>query len=184
MKRIFVLFLILCTLLPALPLFTSCAESDEVITLYVYNWGEYISDGSEGSYNTNAEFEKYMKRVYGKKVEVNYSTYSSNEDMYAKLVSGAAVYDVVIPSDYMVARLIDENMLRPLDKTNIKGLENIDLSSIIDTEYPYYDPKGAYSVPYTYGTVGIIYNTEIVDEADIGSWDLMWNKDYTGNILH
>ncbi len=183
MKRLLAMLLILCTVCPLLFALSSCTAGDEVITLYVYNWGEYISDGSEGSYNTNAEFEKYMERVYGQKVKVNYSTYSSNEDMYAKLVSGAAVYDVVIPSDYMVARLIEEDMLLKLNKQNIKGLENIDLSAIIDSEYPYYDPKGEYSVPYTYGTVGIIYNAEQVDEADLGGWDLMWNEKYSGNIL-
>lgn len=184
MKRLITVLLLLCTLSMLLPLFSACAESDEVVTLYVYNWGEYISDGSEGSYDTNAEFEKwYAANNPGKKVKVNYSTFSSNEDMYAKLVSGAAVYDVVIPSDYMVARLIDEGMLRKLNKENINGLENIDLSAIIDTAYPYYDPTGEYSVPYTYGTVGIIYNSEMVKDADLGSWDLMWNKDYQGNIL-
>ena len=183
MKKLLAMLLILCTVCPLLFALSSCNAGDEVITLYVYNWGEYISDGSEGSYNTNKEFEKYMERVYGQKVEVNYSTYSSNEDMYAKLVSGAAVYDVVIPSDYMVARLIEEERLLKLNKQNIKGLENVDLSAIIDTEYPYYDPKGEYSVPYTYGTVGIIYNAEKVDEADLGGWDLMWNEKYSGNIL-
>ena len=175
---------ILLFVLIALPVFAfaSCGNRDTV-TLYVYNWGEYISDGSEGSYNTNAAFETWYYETYGERVKVNYSTYSSNEDMYAKLSGGASKYDVIIPSDYMIARMIEENMLHPLNKENIPNLVNIDLEQVFGDEAPFYDPKQAYSVPYTYGTVGIIYNTKMVDEADIGSWDLMWNTKYKGNIL-
>ena len=71
-------------------------------TLYVYNWGEYISDGSEGSLDVNAAFEDYCREELGLNVTVNYSTFSSNEDMYAKINSGSATYDVIVPSDYMI----------------------------------------------------------------------------------
>ena len=81
------------------------------VTLNVYNWGEYISDGSDGSLDTIHAFEDWYESTYGQKVKVNYSTYASNEDLYAKLKSGAVSYDVIIPSDYMIARLKDEGMM-------------------------------------------------------------------------
>ncbi len=182
MKKIIVLCLAVAMLALLLPLLSSCGGTDTV-TLYVYNWGEYISDGSEGSLDTNAAFEEWYEREYGVRVKVNYSTYSSNEDMYAKISSGAANYDIVIPSDYMIARMIEEGLLRELDLSNIPNLQNIDYSVMFGDKTPYYDPTNAYSVPYTYGTVGIIYNKTMVDEADLGSWDIMWNEKYTGNVL-
>ena len=149
------------------------------LTLNVYNWGEYISDGSEDSYDTVKEFERWYQDTYGQKVRVNYDTYASNEDMYAKLSSGAVSYDVVIPSDYMIARMADEGMLLELNFDNIPNYEFIDESF----RGLYYDPENLYSVPYTYGIVGIIYNANEVDPADAGSWDLMWNEKYSGRIL-
>ena len=89
---------------------SACGSSDE-LTLNVYNWGEYISDGSEGSFDTIREFENWYEETYGQAVKVNYDTYASNEDMYNKISSGAVSYDVIIPSDYMVAKMIDEEML-------------------------------------------------------------------------
>ena len=184
MKRLISLLLAACLFAFSLPLFSSCKrENGETVTLYVYNWGEYISDGSEGSLDVNAAFEEWYKETYGVNVEVNYSTFSSNEDMYAKLDSGATSYDVVIPSDYMIARMIEEGMLRPLNFDNIPNAQYIDNEALFQGQAPYYDTESAYSVPYTYGTVGIIYNTEMVDEQDIGSWDIMWNETYQGNIL-
>ena len=172
-----IVLILLCLSLAA------CGKGGEVVTLYVYNWGEYISDGSEGSLDVNAAFEEWYEQTYGVRVEVNYSTFSSNEDMYTKLSSGATKYDIVVPSDYMVARMIKEGMLRPLNFENIPNIVNIDSEALFGGKAPYYDEENAYSVPYTYGTVGIIYNTTIVDEADIGSWDIMWNERYQGNIL-
>lgn len=149
-------------------------------TLYVYNWGEYISDGSEDSLDVNAAFEDYCREELGRNVTVNYSTFASNEDLYAKLSSGAVAYDVIIPSDYMIARLAAEGLLAEL-----KPEENIPNYSNISDEFKdlYYDPENLYSVPYTFGTVGVIWNTEMVDEEDTGSWNLMWNEKYAGNIL-
>ncbi len=185
MKRFLAILFLVVLCAPMTFLFSSCGEggSGDVKTLYVYNWGEYISDGSEGSYDTNAEFEKWYEKTYGEKVKVNYSTYASNEDMYAKLSAGAAAYDVVIPSDYMIARMITEGMLRKINKENVPNLEYVNLEMLFDDDNPYYDPTNEYSVPYTYGTVGIIYNTTRVSEEDIGSWDLMWNEKYKGDIL-
>ena len=182
------LSLILVLLLLLLSAATLCGCSDgsgsATKTLYVYNWGEYISDGSEGTLDSNEAFEEWYYETYGERVIVNYSTYSSNEDMYAKLSGGAVSYDVIVPSDYMIQRLIEEDMLAPLDFDNIPNVANI-LPEFYgeDAEYDYYDKGSLYSVPYFYGMVGIIYNTTMVDEEDIGSWDLMWNEKYKGNIL-
>ena len=182
MKRLLVLCLAASLLALLLPLLASCGGMDTV-TLYVYNWGEYISDGTEGSLDVNAAFSEWYEQTYGVRVKVNYSTYSSNEDMYAKISSGAANYDIVIPSDYMIGRMISEGLLRKLNFSNIPNIENIDNSVMFGDKTPYYDPENAYSVPYTYGTVGIIYNKTMVDEADLGSWDIMWNEKYQVNVL-
>lgn len=151
----------------------------DTLTLNVYNWGEYISDGSEGSFDTIREFETWYQEAYGQKVKVNYTTFASNEDMYSKISSGAVSYDVVIPSDYMIARMAQEGMLLPLN------FENIPNYAYIDDSFKglYYDPENQYSVPYTYGIVGVIYNANVVDEADAQGWDLLWNEKYAGSIL-
>ena len=154
--------------------------SKKTVVLNVYNWGEYISDGSEDSYDTNREFEIYCKEELGLNVKVNYVTYTSNEDLYAKLSAGAVSYDVIIPSDYMIARLANEGLLEELDFSNIPNSETA-ISD--DFKGLYYDPEDKYSVPYTYGMVGVIYDANRVDEADIGDWDLMWNDKYAGQIV-
>ena len=177
MKRS-VALLVAVVLLCALAL-TGCGSSSKALTLNVYNWGEYISDGSEDSFDTIKEFEKWYQETYGQKVKVNYTTFASNEDMYAKLSSGAVSFDVVVPSDYMIARMRENNMLLPLDFKNIPNYEYIDESF----RGLYYDPNDEYTVPYTYGVVGVIYNAEVVDEADANGWDLLWNEKYKGNIL-
>ena len=176
---------ILVLLMGALCL-SSCGNQEKAVggdtTLYVYNWGEYISDGSEDSLNSNAAFEEYCKEELGLNVKVNYSTYSSNEDLYAKLSGGSVSYDVVIPSDYMIARLAAEGLLHELNPK-----ETVPNYSYIDDRFKglYYDENEIWSVPYTYGTVGMIYNTAIVDprDEDLGSWSLMWDETYAGNIL-
>lgn len=179
MKRILSAFTACFLLIFELLLLASCGseqaqEKQQVRgTINVYNWGEYISDGSEGSFDVNAAFTEATG------IKVNYTTYASNEDMYAKLKSGATGYDVIIPSDYMIKRLLDEGMLEKLDFENIPNYKYISE----DFHNPYYDPTNEYTVPYTYGMVGIIYNTSRVDEEDTGSWDLMWNEKYKGDIL-
>lgn len=182
MKKYVIICLALVCLCLMVPLLCAC-DGGETVTLYVYNWGEYISDGSEDSLDVNAAFEEWYESTYGVRVKVNYSTYSSNEDMYAKLSSGATNYDIVVPSDYMIARMIDEGLLRVLNMENIPNAEYIDYSAMFGNGLPYYDPTYQYSVPYTYGTVGIIYNKTMVNEADLGTWDIMWNEKYTGNVL-
>ena len=181
--------LLLALLLVALPLLgmTACEKAGgETVTLYVYNWGEYISDGSEGTLDTNEMFEEWYYETYGVKVEVNYSTYSSNESMYAKLSSGSVHYDVVVPSDYMIERMIAEDMLAPLNYDNMPHIGNIHPDFFgPDAIYDYYDPDNLYAVPYMYGMIGIIYNTTMVEADDpaLGSWQLMWDERHQGNIL-
>ena len=169
----------LCVLLTLSLSLSLSACGGKTLTLNVYNWGEYISDGSEGSLDTIKAFEKWYEETYGQKVKVNYTTYASNEDMYAKLSSGAVSYDVIVPSDYMIARMASEGMLLPLNFDNIPNYRYIDESF----RGLYYDPDNVYTVPYTYGVVGIIYNANAVDEADAGDWDLMWNSKYSGSIV-
>ena len=177
MKRTLSLALVLVMML-GMALLAGCGKT-ETQTLNVYNWGEYISDGSEDSLDTIKAFESWYEQTYKKKVKVNYSTFASNEDMYAKLSSGAVSYDVIVPSDYMIARLASENKLLPLNFDNIPNYNSIDENF----RGLYYDPDNLYSVPYTYNMVGIIYNANAVDEEDVGGWDLMWNEKYSGNIL-
>ena len=177
MKRS-VALLVAVVLLCALAL-TGCGSSSKTLTLNVYNWGEYISDGSEDSFDTIKEFEKWYQETYGQKVKVNYTTFASNEDMYAKLSSGAVSYDVVVPSDYMIARMRENGMLLELDFNNIPNYANIDESF----RGLFYDPDNKYTVPYSYGVIGVIYNAAVVDEADAGGWDLLWNEKYKGEIL-
>lgn len=183
MKRIISLTIsLLLVLLSAAfsPLSVFAAEENEI--LYVYNWGEYISDGSDDSLDVNEAFEVYCREKLGRNVEVNYSTFSSNESLYAKITSGAVSYDVIFPSDYMAARLISEDRLAEINPS-----ENIANYEYISDEFKglYYDEAEKYTVPYTFGTVGVIYNTDIVpeDEELLGSWGLLWDEEYKGNIL-
>ena len=142
------------------------------LTLNVYNWGEYISNGSDDSVDVVAAFEQLTG------IHVNYTTFDSNESLYAKLKSGAANYDVIIPSDYMAAKMIAEGMLKPLNYDNIPNFQNIDAGY----RDPDYDPENAYTVPYMLCTTGIIYNTTMVDKAPT-SWADLWDEQYSGNIL-
>lgn len=145
------------------------------ISINVYNWGEYISTGAdEGTLNVNAEFTKLTG------IQVNYTTYPSNEDLYSKLKNGGASYDVIIPSDYMISKMINEDMIQPINLDNIPNFKYI----MDNFKNPAYDPENAYSVPYTWGTVGIIYNTTQVDvpEEEI-DWDILWDETYADQIL-
>ena len=154
--------------------FTRNGGAEDRITLNVYNWGQYMADGSDDSMDIIAEFESRYPNI-----KVNYQTYDSNETMYSKLVNGGITVDVIIPSDYMIARMRQEGMLLELDFDNIPNYQYID-ETFRNTSY---DPENKYSVPYTWGTVGIIYNSKYVDEADVTGWELMWNEKYAGKIL-
>lgn len=142
------------------------------IKLYVYNWGEYIADGADGSRDVIAWFEELTG------IDVEYTTFDTNEGLYSKLQSGSAYYDIVIPSDYMVSRLAEQGMLEKLNYENIPNFEKY-----VDESFknPGYDADQEYSIPYTWGTVGIIYNTKYIESVD--SWSALWNEEYAGKIL-
>ena len=163
-----------CLLLLGVGYLFIAPHTQEQVTLNVYNWGQYIADGSDDSLEVIAEFERRYPNI-----KVNYSTYDSNEIMYSKLANGGITVDVIIPSDYMIARLIEEDMLLPINYDNIPNYQYID-ETFKNTAY---DPENKYSVPYTWGTVGILYNTKYVDEADVTGWELLWNEKYAGKIL-
>ncbi len=142
-------------------------------SLNVYNWAEYISIGEDGTLDVNAAFEKLTG------IRVNYNTYESNEVLYSTLTGGTVQCEIIIPSDYMIARLADEGMLQELDFSQIPNYR------YIDTVYQnqYYDPENKYTVPYAVGMVGVIYNTTMV-EGTPTSWGLMWDPAYKGQILN
>lgn len=141
-------------------------------TVNVYNWGEYISDGSEDSMNVVKEFEKLTG------CKVNYTNYESNENMYSKLIGGGVSYDVIVPSDYMIDKLIDEDMLLELDYKNIPNMKYVDKKF----QKLFYDPDQKYSVCYNVGTTILIYNKKLVKEPP-KSWDVLWDEQYKGKIL-
>lgn len=141
-------------------------------TVNVYNWGEYISDGAEGSMDVVSEFERLTGAT------VNYTNFESNENMYSKLAGGGVSYDVIVPSDYMIERLIDEDMLLEIDWNNIPN------RALIADEFQnlFFDPEQKYSLCYNVGTTALIYNTTLVDEAPT-SWSVLWDEQYKGKVL-
>lgn len=142
------------------------------VSINVYNWGEYISNGDDGCMDINAEFEKLTG------ITINYTLFDTNESMYAKIKSGSSNYDVIFPSDYMVSRMIQEDMLQELDYSLIPNFQYIEQRFV----NPEYDPENKYSVPYAWGTVGLIYNYDKLG-FDPTSWDILWDELYAGEIL-
>ena len=132
----------------------------------VFNWGVYIDE---------SVLEDFTRETG---IKVNYDTFESNESMYGVLKNDGASYDVVIPSDYMISRMIAEDMLEPLDFANIPNFSDIDPS----LKNPSYDPENLYSVPYMWGVLGVIYNTTVV-EGTPDSWGLLFDPAYAGQIL-
>ena len=168
-KRVFSVLLALVLLLCAVPLPVHAAANE----ITVYNWGQYISDGTDDSLDVIKAFEEETG------IKVNYLTFDSNESMYTKLKTGGTTFDVIIPSDYMIAKLISEDMLEPLNFDNIPNYEYIDEAFRNQA----YDPENTYSVPYTWGTVGLIYNKNYVSDEDAESWSCLWNSKYQGKLL-
>ncbi len=149
--------------------FTACgSDSDDSNKLYVYNWGEYIEP----------EVLTLFEEETG--IEVIYDEFETNESMYSKISSGAALYDLVCPSDYMISKMISEDLLRPINWDSIPNKEHI------GEEYweqaKGFDSELKYSIPYTWGTVGILYNTTLVDEP-IDEWADLWDERYRDEIL-
>ncbi len=175
LKRILSFSLICINLLFAFSMAISPISAAEQVTLNIYNWGEYISDGSDDTVDVNKAFEEKYPHI-----KINYINYASNEDLYGKLKAGGSSYDVIFPSDYMISRMIEENMLEKID---VSKLENY---KYIDDRYKNleYDPNNEYSVPYSVGMVGVIYDSTKVVSEDTGSWNLLWNEKYKGQILN
>ena len=153
-----------CMLVFGMVAIRSVAKSDRVVN--VCSWGEYIDE------SLIEQFEAETG------ITVNYQTVSDNETLYSQLKIGGADFDVVVPSDYMVARLISEGMLAEIDYSNVPNFD------LIDSRFKNlsYDPENKYTVPYTWGTVGIIYNTTMVDEP-ITSWSAMFDPKYAGEVV-
>jgi len=160
-NRLIVLALILTMMVTVL---AGCGEKKPSIN--VYNWGDYIDE------SVLEDFEK----EYG--IKVNYSTFATNEDLYVKLKQGGESFDVIFPSDYMIERMIREGMLAKIDMNNIPNIKNID-EDFMNLDY---DPNNEYSVPYMWGTVGIVYNKTMVDDV-VDSWDILWNEKYKDQII-
>lgn len=158
------LLLVFVLMFTALTL-TSCEKSGTVV-LNVFNWGDYIDE------TVLEDFEKKHN------IKVNYETFATNEDMYVKIKSGGNNYDVAIPSDYMIEKMIREDMLHKIDLQNLPNFKYID-QSFKELEY---DPRNEYSIPYMWGTVGILYNTALIKEP-IDSWTVLWDKNYSKEIL-
>lgn len=169
-KRLLSLSLALCMIFALFSL-SSCGEKKP--TLVVCNWGEYISDGEDDSLDVIKEFEKRYN------VEVDYVVADTNESLYSQLKSGSGDYDVIFPSDYMIEKLLREDMLAELDFSNIPNFE----ANIMDEfKNPDYDPENRYTVPYFWGTVGILYNTELYGR-EVSGWSDLWSEGYENQIL-
>lgn len=167
MKKIIIMILMLSLLM------ISCEKESvnpdnplDGVTINVYNWGDYIAEDT---------LEKFTSTTG---IKVNYEFFDSNEIMYAKYKSGAVDYDVLIPSDYMIEKLISEDELLKLNYDNIPN------ANFIEDEFRNlpYDAEDAYSVPYMWGTVGILYNTKMVQEP-VDSWDILWDEAYKNQII-
>lgn len=143
----------------------SSAENGEVI---VYNWGEYIDP------ETLSLFEEETG------IKVVYDEYDTNETMYPKVEAGASAYDVICPSDYMIQKMIDNDLLAEINFDNIPNLKNIGQQYFEQSKE--FDPENKYSVPYCFGTVGILYNKTMVS-GPIDSWSVLWDEQYADNIL-
>lgn len=146
-------------------LLSSCNKREGNV-VNMYNWGEYIDK------EVLDEFEKETG------IKVNYETFVTNEDMYLKLKQGGSNYDVVVPSDYMIEKMIREDMLEKLDKTKFQNYGNIDEKFLNKG----YDPNSDYSVPMYWGSLGILYNKNLVGE-NINGWKDLWNKEYNHQII-
>ena len=136
--------------------------------LYVYNWGEYIDE------DVIEQFEEETG------IDVVYDMFETNEIMFAKLAQDTSAYDVICPSDYMIQKLIEKDMIQPLNFTNIPNAKNIGDEYFKNSEV--FDPGNRYSVPYCWGTVGILYNKTMVTDP-VNSWDILWDPKYSGQIL-
>ena len=161
-KRLSAIF---ATTILATTLFAGCGESDPSKTINVFNLGEYIDEDLIGQFEEETGYK------------VNYSTFDTNEAMYQKVKANPGTYDVIVTSDYMIEKMISEDLIEKIDYTNVPNYKHINE----DFKNQPYDPTNEYSVPYTWGTVGIIYDKTVVQEP-VTSWDVLWDEQYKGNL--
>ena len=147
---------------------TANAAKGENGSVYVYNWGEYI----------DPEVKDLFEEETG--ITVYYSEFEQNEDMYPIIETGAVQYDVVCPSDYMIQKMIQNDLLAEINYDNVPNIKNIDPAYLKTAQN--FDPGNLYSVPYCWGTVGILYNKTMVD-GPIDSWSVLFDEKYDDNIL-
>lgn len=170
MKKSFlrhILSLCLILLISAAPIaLTGCSSKE---TLYLFNYGDYI----------DPEVYDLFEEKYG--IRVVYDEYAAPEDMYAKFTSGSAKYDLICTSDYMIEKLIKEDLLAEINFENVENFSNISENQINATRA--FDPEIKYTVPHFWGTLGILYNTETVKAEDVKSWSSVFDGKYSGRII-
>lgn len=166
MKKIKKLSAVILSFVFALSLASCSSDKKDQAVVNVYNWGDYIDESI---------FEIFEEETG---IKVNYETFATNEDMYVKIKNGGTEYDVVIPSDYMIEKMVAEDLLYTIDTENMENYKYIgDFFKNLS-----YDPNNEYSVPYMWGTLGIVYNTSLVDE-EITSWSSLWDEKYADSIF-
>ena len=158
MKKLICILLLLAMMLPV------CASAQEVVN--VFNWEDYIDE------SVLEQFEQETG------IHVNYMRFTTNEDMMVQVEANPGAFDVVFPSDYMVERMLKKGLLAEINYDNIPNAANI-MESLRN---PSYDPNGAHSIPYMWGTVGILYNTKMVDDP-VDTWGILWNEKYANNVF-
>ena len=165
MKKLFILLL---TSVLVLSSFTACGKEDGGNKLYVYNWGEYIDP---------AVLEIFEEETG---IQVIYDEFETNESMYSKISAGASLYDLVCPSDYMISKMITEDLLQPINWDHVPN--RIYIGEDYWEMSKGFDEEGQYALPYCWGTVGILYNTTLVSEP-IDEWADLWDPQYTDEVL-
>ncbi len=166
MKRLKKIIALVCTGVMVTAMLTGCGTKSSGDVLNIYNVGDYIDESL---------IEKFEEETG---IKVVYETYDTNEIMYQKIKSGGSKYDLIVPSDYMIEKMKDEKLIQKIDYSNIPNYKNIDESF----KKPSYDENDEYSVPYFWGTFGILYNKNMVSDP-VDSWDILWNEKYSGEIL-
>lgn len=158
----FMCIALMCTI--TIPLFSACTSKQT--TLNVFNWGEYIDESTLKDFTNETG------------IKVNYETYATNEDMYQKVKSGTNNYHLICPSDYMIQRMIKEKLIQKIDYTKLTNYKNI------DDKYKKqaFDPNDEYSVPYLWGTLGILYDKQKIKDP-IDSWNVLWNRKYKDQVF-
>ena len=188
MKRNSASFLALSLLFMTLA--PSCSTPDEVRTLTIYNWQDYIFEGDDETASTIDQFKEYYQNKYNEEINVEYYTFETNENMLNVLKTGKSHYDLVCPSDYTIQKMIKEGMLEPLNKDNIPNYykyaspyikDIFDSNKVIIEEGDRKNLEATwsdYAIPFFWGTMGFMYNPEEVAHEDVSSWSILWNEEY------